>query len=125
MAEDVTTDVVAVKKPKPKPKKPTDHKPKAEKPKVEKVDGGRRVTHRGIVLMIEDAAFDDFELMGDLHVLQAEQDPSRLPSLLTRLAGQDGYRAAMSGLRDKDTGRVLIMTASTFVQEIFEALNPN
>lgn len=118
-----TTDVVPVKKP--KVKKPADHKPKVEKPKVEKVDGGRKVTHRGIVLTIEDAAFDDFELMGDLHVLQAEQDPSRLPSLLTRLAGPDGYRAAMSGLRDKDTGRVAIMTASTFLQELFEALNPN
>ncbi|MFJ4107887.1 hypothetical protein [Oerskovia enterophila] len=117
------TDVVPVKKP--KVKKPADHKPKAEKPKVEKVDGGRKVTHRGIVLTVEDAAFDDFELLDDLRAVQDAEDASRMPSLLRRLAGEDGYRAVMAGLRDKKTGRVSVMDGATFVQELFEAISPN
>lgn len=117
------TDVVPVKKP--KVKKPADHKPKVEKPKVEKVEGGRKVTHRGIVLTIEDAAFDDFELLDDLRAVQDNDDASRMPSLLRRLAGDDGYRAVMEGLRNKKTGRVSISDGVPFVQDIFEALNPN
>lgn len=105
-------------------KKPQDHKPKNTGPKVEPVEGGRKIVHRGIKFTILDEAMDDFELLEDLHAAETG-DNTRLPSLLRRLAGDDGYRAIMNGLRDKKTGRVSVETGAEFVSEVFGALNPN
>lgn len=104
-------------------KKPADHQPKTVKPKVVLIEGGREITHRGITVTVRDEAMDDFELLDDL--AEAGSNMVRMPSLLRRLIGNDGYQAVMDGLRDKDTGRVTLEAASTFVNDIFEAFNPN
>ncbi|MGX9349168.1 hypothetical protein [Microbacterium sp. KNMS] len=108
------------------PKKPQDRKPKDEpKPRVEEMDAGWRVTHRGITVTVPREALDDFELLDDLAELQ--KDPKRgtprVPSMLRRLAGTDGFRAVTDGLRDKETGRVPASTAVRFVFEVFQSLN--
>ncbi|BDZ40826.1 hypothetical protein GCM10025865_01250 [Paraoerskovia sediminicola] len=106
-------------------KKPQDRKPKDEKPTVKQVAGAREVTHLGFTVTVADDALDDFELLGDLHSMQADEDPSYFPSILKRLVGAQGYRDVMDGLRDPATGRVPIQAGSEYIQSIFEALNPN
>ena len=109
------------------PKKPQDRKPKTETAKAVKVDGGWEVTHQGITISVPLEALDDFELLDDLAELQ--RDPKRaavrVPSMLRRLAGDDGYRAVTDGLRDASTGRVTASEAVRFTFEVFGALNPN
>lgn len=105
-------------------KQPEDHRPKAdvENPKVERVEGGRTVTHKGITVTVPDEALDDFELLDDLREMEQTGNVAVLPSLLRRLAGQDGYKAVMAGLRNPETGRVSAGEGAEFVQAIFEAL---
>lgn len=108
-------------------KKPEDHKPKTEvaKPTVKKVDGGKEVTYQGISVVVEDDALDDFELMGELRLMQDSEDPTYMPGILMRLLGRDQTKAAMDALRDPDTGRVSAKAGMEYVQAVFEALNPN
>jgi hypothetical protein len=106
-------------------RQPQDHQEKAVpevKPVVEKVDGGRKVTHKGVTVTIPDEALDDFELLDDLREMEQTGNVSVLPSLLRRLAGPDGYKAVMEGLRNPDTGRVSAGDGAEYVQAIFEAL---
>lgn len=110
----------------PTPKKPQDHLPKAEKPTIEQVDGGRKITLRGITVTIPDESLDDFELVEELGQVQfgKAEDRGRLPLILRRLAGDDGYKAVMDGLRGEN-GRVPLQAGFDFIQELFGALNPN
>jgi len=117
-------------------KKPQDHLSKVEKPKVEKVQitigegqaertvDAQRTVIRGITVTVADEALDDFELLDDLRAVDVDRNASRLPALLRRLVGDD-YREIMERLRDKDTGRVPIQSATEFIRSLMEALNPN
>lgn len=108
------------------PKKPQDHQPKIEKPKVETVDGGKRVTIKGVTVTVPDEAIDDFELVEELSRVQfgSKEERGRLPLILRRLIGDDGYRAVMDDLRATN-GRVPVQAGFEFIQELFGALNPN
>jgi hypothetical protein len=74
------------------------------------------------VTVVEDA-LDDFELLDDLRAVQDDNDPSRFPSLIRRLLGDD-YRDVMNELRGTN-GRVSVAVGTEFVWELFRALNPN
>ncbi|RLK47618.1 hypothetical protein [Microbacterium telephonicum] len=109
------------------PKQPQDHLPKAEKPNVETTDSGWKITHRGITIEVQKEALDDFELLDDVAALQADEvkGAARVPGMLRRLAGADGFRAVTDGLRDSATGRVKASEAVQFVFQVFTAINPN
>lgn len=100
-------------------KQPTDHKPKATEAGPEVVSA----SVRGVEIEISADVMDDFELLDDLARLD-DQDPSRLPSLLRKLAG-DKYRALLETARDESTGKVTIEAGGSLINEIFEALDPN
>lgn len=120
---------------------PQDHQPKTETPKVEKVevdlpDGvdendepkfrtvpARRTTVSGITVTVTDEALDDFELLDDFRGL-GDSDPSRLPSVLRRMVGDD-YKRIMNELRDPVTGRVSASAGTQFVFDVVKAFNPN
>lgn len=122
-------------------KVPQDHQPKAEAPKVENVeidlpdgvDGNddpkfrkvpaRRTTVSGITVTVTDEALDDFELLDDFRGL-GDSDPSRLPSVLRRMVGDD-YKRIMNELRDPVTGRVSASAGTQFVFDVVKAFNPN
>lgn len=112
-------------------KQPQDHKQKAEKPKVvdatvkvgDRETEGWEITHRGFTVRIPREAFDDFELLDEMAAIQ-DMKPPRLPSLLRRLVGDD-FKVAMDGLRDDATGRVQIASATEYMLEIMQAVNPN
>lgn len=106
-------------------KRPQDHQPKTVSPKVEKADGGKNVTLRGISVFVADDALNDFELLDDLAQIQTAEGSARMPGMLRRLVGEDGYLAVMTGLRNKDTGRVPVDLAAEFIAEIFAAIAPN
>lgn len=108
------------------PKKPQDHQEKTVKPKIETVDGGRKVTLRGVTVTVPDEALDDFELVEELSRVQfgSKEDKGRMPSILRRLIGDDGYATVMNGLR-AENGRVPVQAGFEFIQELFGALNPN
>ena len=99
-------------------KKPEDHKPKASE-KPEWIE----VTVRGVDLRIDPDALDDFELMDDLNELEQNENPTRLPSILRRLVG-DQYREVMDALRGEN-GRVTVEAGSEFLGEVMEAVSPN
>lgn len=111
------------------PKKPADHKPKVEKVEITVGEGddartipARRVVVRGITVTVPDEALDDFELLDELAQLE-DQKATRLPSVARRLFGDD-YRSILDELRGPN-GRVPIEAASTFIADVFGALNPN
>lgn len=108
------------------PKKPQDHQPKIVKPKVTKTDAGWDVEHKGVKLTVLTEALNDFELLDDLAALQVDEARSahRIPLMLRRLAGNDGFKAVTDGLRGEN-GRVPIPETVQFVLEVFQALNPN
>lgn len=108
-------------------KKPEDHRPKAEvtKATVKKVKDGREVTHQGITVTVEDDALDDFELMGELRLMQDSNDPSYMPGIMLRLLGREQTKAVTDALRNPDTGRVTATAGMEYLQAILEALNPN
>jgi len=109
------------------PKKPQDHKSKVDAPKVTKTDAGWDVTHRGISFSVDGDALDDFELLDDLAELQrdSKRGTVRVPSMLRKLAGDEGFRAVSDGLRNPETGRTQASVAVQYVFEVFQALNPN
>lgn len=121
----------------PKPgKQPADHKPKTEKPKIvdatrevgvgdeKRVLEGREVTLRGVTVFVPHEALNDFELMDDIRAVDLDRNGTRLPSLLRRLTGDEGYRAVMAHLRG-DNGRVSIDAGAEFVSDLIAAFNPN
>lgn len=112
-------------------KQPQDHKPKhdADKPKVEKTDTGYRVKHRGIEVVIDADALNDFELLRDLAKWQDPAQPdsvkvSLIPSIFERFFGPEQQGTLLNALRDKETKRVRLEVASSFLFEVFQALNP-
>lgn len=108
------------------PKKPQDHQPKTVKPKIENIEGGRKITLKGVTVIVLDEALDDFELVEELSRVQfgAKEDTGRMPLILRRLVGDDGYKTVMDGLRG-ESGRVSVRAGFEFIQELFGALNPN
>jgi hypothetical protein len=108
------------------PKPPTDRLSKVVKPKVETVEGGRKVTLRGFDVTVPDEAIDDFELVEELGRIQfgEQSEQGRLPSILRRLVGDDGYKTVMDGLRAAN-GRVPVKDGFEYIQELLGALNPN
>lgn len=124
------------------PKAPQDHKAKDEKPKVEEVeidvpdgndgDGNpkvrkapaRRVTVRDIEVAVLDEALNDFEVLDDLRAAQDQNDPSRGPALLRRIAGDAQYKTILESLRGPH-GRVTVEDGMSFVWDLIKALNPN
>lgn len=107
-------------------KKPQDHKTKDSKPKVSASAEGWEVNHRGVSLNISKESLNDFELLDDLSALQMDEQRNahRIPLMLRRLAGDDGFRAVMDGLRAAN-GRVPIPETVQFVLEVFNSINPN
>ena len=98
-------------------KKPTDRKSaKAD-------DGPLEVVVRGATITVPRDALDDFELLDDMSQLE-NGNPSRMPSLLRRLVGEQ-WKDVLDLARDKDTGRVSIEAGALLVQEIMEGINPN
>lgn len=107
---------------------PQDHKPKAEKsakPVVKQVEGGKEITHHGFTVTVDDDALNDFELLGDMRRMDDTKDPSFFPQMLRRLLGDDGFRVAMDGLRNPETGRVSAPAGVQYVEDVFEAIAPN
>lgn len=119
------------------PKKPQDHKePESEKPKATDVEGGRSVTFPKLTLMekgkkvplsvfVSDDAINDFELLDDLRSLDVDSNAARLPAILRRLISDAQYAIVMDVLRDPKTKRVSIADGSTFIKDLFGAINPN
>ena len=105
-------------------KKPQDHLPKKEKVKAEKTGAGWNVSFKGASVDIADGAFDDFELLDEIAAVE-EGRGARLPALLRRLVGDEGFRDVMDALRDKKTGRVSVEAGAEFVSEVIQAVNPN
>lgn len=99
-------------------KKPSDHKAK------EFESDFLTATVAGKEWRIPKNAMDDFELLDDFNALEQRDDPTRLPSVLRRLLG-DQWRDAMEAIRDEETGRVSIEAGAEFAGEIMEALDPN
>lgn len=110
-------------------RQPQDRKPKTVdvKPVTVETPDGWTVTHHGITITVPRAALDDFELLDDMAEIQKDQKRGtvRMPSMLRRIAGDDGFRAVTEGLRDAETGRVPASTAVRYVFEVLQALNPN
>ena len=110
---------------------PQDHKPKAAdapKPKVVRSEEGFAVSHRGIDVVIDNDALNDFELLRDLGKLQdpsvpAPQKLAAVPAVFGRLLGSQEQHV-LDGLRDKQSGRVRLEVASSWLFEVFKALNP-
>lgn len=105
-----------------KAKRPQDKKPKAEKPVI--VDGRRIVTVNGHEYSVpEDGVPDDFEFLDDLGEVESG-NASRLPAVLKRILGKEGFREAMNNIRGED-GVVSIEDGAALIRDLFEALNPN
>lgn len=112
----------------PVPRQPQDHKPKTVKPKVERRADSVTVTHRGVTVVIPFEAFDDFELLEALGEMQNalvddNKRIARLPDMFKRIFGSDSPKV-LNALRDPKTGRVKIADASSFIFEVFEAVDP-
>jgi len=105
----------------PAPKKPQDHQPPALKAKD--LGDSFELTHNGVTMVIEKAAFDDFEVLDDIAQIE-EGNAARLPSLMRRLFGDTQYRTMLDGLRDPQTGRVPLAKASEHLRDVFNAVNP-
>lgn len=107
-------------------KQPQDRKPKEQKPKVTKTDEGWTVVHDGVTVHVPTDALNDFELLDDLSQLQADESRNahRMPSLLRRLVGKDGYTAVTERYR-AENGRVPIQEPVQFIADLFGALDPN
>ena len=104
-------------------KQPEDRKPK--KPSIEQIDGARKVTVRGVTVTVLDEALDDFELVEDLAKIQFdEKQRGLLPGVLRRLVGDDEFKTVMDSLRGPN-GRVRVQAGVDFIQDLFQALNPN
>lgn len=102
-------------------KKPQDHRP----PATEQPPEVLRATVAGHEWEVPAAAIDDFELLDDLNSLDQHGDPTRMPSVLRRLLGDEQWHKAMDVLRDPTTGRVSVEAGGDFVMELIQALNPS
>lgn len=108
---------------------PQDHLEKVVKPKVERSETEYTVTHSGVTVSIPFAALDDFEMLRDLGRMQdpSVADPVKLtmvPAVFSRFFGDAQAGHVLNALRDPQTGRVKIATASEFLFDVFRALNP-
>lgn len=63
------------------------------------------VTTSGFKYALEDAVFDDWELLEELEALESG-DPSATIRLMRRLLGEEQFKALKEHLRDPETGRV-------------------
>lgn len=111
------------------PKQPQDHLEKSVKPKVERTEAGFKVTHGGVDLLIDVDALNDFELLRDLGKMQDPAAPdatrlSRVTSVFDRFFGEVQGARVLNALRNPDTGRVTVEAATTYLFEVFGALNP-
>lgn len=101
----------------------------ASRPDVVRTDEGFEITHRGVKLHIPKDALDDFEMLRDLGKLQ---DPAvaenlklpLIPAIFTRFFGDVQAGQVLDGIRDPESRRVKIADASTFLFEVFGAINP-
>jgi hypothetical protein len=86
---------------------------------------GRRATVQGVTVEVPEEAFDDFELIDDLSLLDEGEDEAmlRLPSILRRLIGP-GYRSVYPALRNEH-GRITSERGTEFVMDLVKSLNPN
>lgn len=89
----------------------------AEKPQV--------VNVRGVDYTLEPGALDDFELLDDLNEVEVTNNAARMPSILRRLLGRPQSQAALDTLRDPATGRITVDAGAAFVNELWDAINPN
>lgn len=97
-------------------------KPSDRKPSARLVDGVYNVNIRGIKVTVEQAAFDDFELLADLADLQ-EGSGSKTVAIFRRLLGDQG-KGVLEELRGEN-GRVKASDAVLFIQDLFGVINPN
>lgn len=110
---------------------PQDHLPPQEskpKPVVERTDTGFRVSHRGVAFAIEADALNDFELLRDLAKWQdpAQSDSvkvSLIPAIFERFFGP-AQGEILNALREPGSGRVRMQDASSFLFEVFQAIDP-
>lgn len=98
-------------------KAPEDRKPKASLP--ESVD----VVVRGVSVSIDADILDDFELVGDMALM--DENPAYTPRVLRKLVGDDKkYAELLDAVRD-DRGKVSVTAGIEVAYEILEALNPS
>lgn len=93
-------------------KAPQDRKPKQTK----QDDTKRAITVRDLELTVDLSALDDFE------VIEALQDDNFIPALRALLDAEQISKVKEALRKD---GRVSMTAMTEFVQELFEALNPN
>lgn len=89
---------------------------------------GWSVDLNGFTIEVPQDARDDFELSDDLRRMQDGRDLTFFPSVLRRLSGEDGFRTAMNGLRNKK-GRVTHDVGVRYVNAVLislkDRLNPD
>lgn len=83
------------------------------------------VNVRGVDYTLEPGALDDFELLDDLSEVEVTRNAARMPSILRRLLGRPQSQAALDTLRDPKTGRITVEVGAAFVQELWDAIDPN
>lgn len=108
-------------------KEPQDHLEKKPAAKAEAKAAPREVEVQGVVLSIDPDVLDDFELLGDLAILDSgtSQAALTMPGVLRSFLGPEQYRTVLEHLRDPDTGRVSITAGATFVGDLLRGLSPN
>ena len=97
--------------------RPQDHKPAQGKP--------RTVTVKGLVLTLDPAKLNDWELMESLYDLQSDPQNNALsvvPFLRGMFSAKD-YGRIKNRLRDHENGRITGDAKGEFLQELFERLN--
>lgn len=99
--------------------------PSDRKAPQEPDDGFLHVEMRGKTWHVSKDALDDFELLDDINALEQQNDASRMPSVLRRLIGDEGYGKAMDLLRDPESQRVSVSAGSKFVWDLLKELDPN
>jgi hypothetical protein len=118
-------------------KQPADRKPKQETEQTEmeriealaetattsRVDGGTNVTLCGFTVLVPDGANDDFELLAEVGQMDAKHARgdrgaiAHFPPILRSLAGEEGYKAALNGMRGEN-GRVPVREAIDYVNAL-------
>ena len=97
--------------------RPQDHKPAQGKP--------RTVTVKGLVLTLDPAKLNDWELMESLYDLQSDPQNNALsvvPFLRGMFSAKD-YGRIKNRLRDPETGRITGDAMGEFLKELFARLN--
>ena len=72
----------------------------------------------GFTCEISDEALDDYELFEDL--VSIEDEPNRLPSVMRRLIGRDGYEELKEA--NRVDGRVSTVAMTDSLKEILQAV---